>query len=98
MDRSSYVHRRDGQEPTSADVPVTDRVTARWRSAQLAEQRLCLLQIGRAKALAEPAVDRGRKVTGFGVPALVAAEAGEAHGGAQFPELGLLVLGDAQGF
>jgi hypothetical protein len=32
------------------------------------------------------------------VPALVAAEPGEARGGTQFPELGPLLLGDAQGF
>jgi hypothetical protein len=33
----------------------------------------------------------------FGVPALVAAEPGEAHGRAQFPELGSLLLRDAWG-
>ena len=33
---------------------------------------------------------------GFNVAALVAAEPGEALGGAQFPELGVLLLGDAQ--
>jgi hypothetical protein len=38
------------------------------------------------------------KIAGFGLPTLVAAEPGEARGGAQFPELGLLLLGDAQGF
>jgi hypothetical protein len=35
---------------------------------------------------------------GFGTVALVAMEPGEAHGGTQFPHLGLLLLGDAQGF
>jgi hypothetical protein len=35
---------------------------------------------------------------GVGVVALVVAEPGEARGRAQFPELGLLLLGDAQGF
>ena len=44
------------------------------------------------------AVDRRQKVAGFGVPALVPAEPGEARGRAQFPELGLQLLGDAQGF
>jgi hypothetical protein len=33
-----------------------------------------------------------------GPMALVAVEPGEAHGGAQFPQLGLLFRGDAQGF
>ena len=35
---------------------------------------------------------------GFGTVILVAMEPGEAHGGTQFPHLGLLLLGDAQGF
>src|SRR5438034_8960480 len=38
------------------------------------------------------------KIAGFAVPILVAAEPGEAHGGAQFPKPGPLLLGDAQGF
>ena len=46
----------------------------------------------------EPAVDRGEKVAGFGAATLIAAEPGKAHSGAQFPELGLLFRGDAQGF
>jgi len=50
------------------------------------------------EAFGEPAVDRRQKVAGFGAAALVAAEAGEAHGGAQFPELGTLLLGDAERF
>jgi hypothetical protein len=65
---------------------------------QLVKQRLRLFQIGRVEALGEPAVDRGEKVVGVGVTALVAAEPGEARGGTQFPEFGLLLLGDAQGF
>jgi hypothetical protein len=35
---------------------------------------------------------------GVGVAALVVAEPGEARGPAQFPQLGCLLLGDAQGF
>src|SRR5262249_3861912 len=46
----------------------------------------------------EPAVDWRQKVAGFAVAALVAAESGEAHGGAQFPELGFLLSGDAERF
>ena len=34
----------------------------------------------------KPAVDRGEEVAGFGAPILVAAEPGEAHGGAQLPQ------------
>src|SRR6266851_902942 len=68
------------------------------QSAELIEQRLRLFQIGRVEALGEPAVERCEKIAGFGVKALVAAEPGEARGCAQFPELGLLLLGDAQGY
>jgi putative ABC transport system substrate-binding protein len=54
--------------------------------------------IDSVEAFGEPAVDRGEEIAGFGVAALIAAEPGEAHSGAQFPELGSLLLGDAQGF
>jgi len=70
----------------------------RRASPQLLQQRLCLLQIGRVKAFGEPAVDRGEEVAGFGAAVLVAAHPSEAHGGAQFPEFGLLLHGDAQAF
>ncbi len=61
------------------------------------EQRLCLFEVGRFEAFGEPDVDRIKDVTGFGAAALVVAEPGEAHGGAQFPQLGVLLAGDAQG-
>src|SRR5713226_8436231 len=66
--------------------------------SQLVEQRLCVFEVGGAEAFGEPAVDRREEVAGFGVAALVAAEPGEARGGTQFPELGALLHGDAQGF
>src|SRR6516164_2190909 len=62
------------------------------------EQRPRLPEIGRVEAFGEPAVDRREDVAGFGAAALVAAEPREARGGSQFPELGLLLPGDAQGF
>jgi hypothetical protein len=62
-------------------------------SSQLIEQRLCLYKVGRVEALGEPAVDGREQLAGFGTPAPVAAEPGEAHGGAQFPELGPLWCG-----
>jgi hypothetical protein len=55
-------------------------------------------QVGGVEAFGEPAVHRREKVAGFGAATLVAAEPGETHDGAQFPELGTLLLGDAQGF
>src|SRR4029077_9130646 len=48
------------------------------------------------ESLAEPAIDRGDEVPGFGAAALVAPQPCKAHGGAQFPELGLLRAGDTQ--
>src|SRR6516165_11037662 len=65
---------------------------------ELVEQRLCVFEIGGVEAFGKPAVDRGEQLACFMVATLVAAEPGEAHGGAQFPELGLLLPGDAQGF
>ena len=62
---------------------------------ELVQQRLCVFEVGRIKALGEPAVDRREDIAGLGLAALVTPEPGEAHGGAQFPELGLLLLGDA---
>ena len=65
-------------------------------SRQLVEQSPRLFQIGRTEAFGEPVVDWGEQVAGFCTAILVAAEPGEAHGGAQFQELGLLLSGDAQ--
>ena len=67
-------------------------------SSSAASGCLCFLQIGGVEALGEPAVDRGEKIPRLGAPTLVAAEPGKAPGGAQFPELGPLLLRDAQGF
>ena len=50
------------------------------------------MQIRRGIAFGEPTINRCQKVAGFGAAALVAAEAGEAHGGAQLPELCLLEI------
>jgi len=69
---------------------------SRRLAAQFVEERFCLLEIGGIEAFGEPAIDRREKVAGFNVLVLVATEPGEAHGGTQFPELGLLFLGDTQ--
>ncbi len=60
------------------------------------KQRPRRLQIGDVETFCEPAVDRREESVGFGMMALVMAEPGEPYGGAQFPELGLLPLGDPQ--
>jgi hypothetical protein len=82
------------KRPFAPDSPLCGN----RRLGQFVEQRLGVLEVGGVEALGEPAVDRREQITGFGAAILVAAESGEAHGGAQFPELGLLLLGDAQGF
>lgn len=57
-----------------------------------------LFEIGDVETFGEPAKDGREEVASFGMAALVAAQAGKAHCGAQFPELGPLPLGDSQGF
>src|SRR6516164_6805719 len=83
---------------TRATFPVKSSAISSTPSSQLVEQRLCVLKVGRVEPFGEPAVNRREEGARFGAAALVAAEPGEAHGGAQFPELGLLLHRDAQGF
>src|SRR4029453_4603120 len=63
-------------------------------SSQLIEQRLPLFQIGRAKTLGEPTIERGEKVVRFRPPPLFAPQPGETRRRAQFQRLRLLGLGD----
>src|SRR5215475_13368351 len=65
-------------------------------SCHLVEQRLRLFEVGCGEALGEPAVDWGEQVASFGASAFVAPQPGEAHGGAQLPEFGLLLSGDTE--
>jgi len=67
-------------------------------SRQLVEERLCLFQIAGVEALGVPLTDRCEQIARFGAVALVAPQPGKAHCGAQFPQLGTLLRGDAQGF
>src|SRR5271166_7101517 len=60
------------------------------RLGQFVEQRLGVLEVGGVEAFGEPAEDRGEEGGRLLRPALLSAQAGEAHGGAQFP--GLCVL------
>src|SRR6516165_568127 len=83
---------------TRATFPVKSSAIASTPSLQVVEQRLRLFQIGRSETFSEPAIDRREEVAGFGMAALVAAQPRKARGGAQFPELGLLLSGDAQRF
>jgi plasmid stabilization system protein ParE len=88
---------RDPSAMPGATAPFDLRL-ASVGSSKPAQQRLCLFEVGRGKAFGEPAIDRRQHIAGLGATALVAAEAGEAHGGTQLPELGLLLRGHAQGF
>src|SRR6516165_780981 len=76
---------------------LTTEREARLR-IELVEQRLCLFQIGCVEAFSEPAIDRREQIVRFGAAALVAPQPGETGRGPQFPELGLLLLGNAQRF
>jgi hypothetical protein len=61
---------------------------------QLLQQRLRLLQIARVEPFREPPVNRSQQFARLLHLALVAPEASEAHGGAEFPGFGLLLTGD----
>ena len=52
---------------------------------QLVEQSLGFLQIARVEPLRKPPVNRSQQFARFSHLALVAPEACEAHGGAEFP-------------
>jgi hypothetical protein len=70
---TAFSHNQDPQRTFRQNVdPV---------SLEFVEQRLGVLQDRRVEPFGEPAVDRREKITGFGALALVAPEAGKAHGG-----------------
>ena len=82
----------------TTETRVTTTTPSEKGSGEFVEHRLSFFEVGRVEAFGEPEVDGREKVARLGGAALVAAEPGEAHGGAQFPELGLLLPSDAQGF
>ena len=53
-------------------------------SPELLQQRFRVLEVGRVKALREPAVDRRQQLAGSVRLALPLPQPGQAHGGAQF--------------
>src|SRR5580704_7120838 len=61
-------------------------------SRQLVEQGLGFFQVGGVETLGEPAVDGREQLACLAPPALLAPQPGEARRGAQFPELGALLL------
>ena len=60
------------------------------------QQRLGLLEVGRVKALGEPAVDRGQERVGLRMFPLLLPQAAQTRGGAQLPGLRLLATGNAE--
>src|SRR5262245_16837806 len=64
---------------------------------QCLQQRLSFLEIGRVKALGEPAIDRGQQLVRLRAFTLLLPEATEAHGGAQLQRLRFLAAGDVKG-
>ena len=64
---------------------------------ELFQQRLRLLEVGRVKALGEPAIDRRQQRVGFRALALLLPEARQAHGSAQLQRFRLLAAGHVQG-
>src|SRR6516162_624920 len=76
---------RNGHPHQTADRPAAG-------SRQLVEQRLGFFQVGGVEALGEPPIDRGEQLARLAPPALLVPEPGEAGRGAQFPELGVLLL------
>ena len=73
--------------------PPLDSMASR---PQLLQQRLRLLQIARVEAFREPPVNRSKQFARLLHLALVAPEACEAHGGAEFPGFCLLLARDRE--
>src|SRR6516225_10446809 len=90
------LHPPGGLHTRPAWVGSTD-VSTGVALRQRVQQRLGLLEVGRVKALGEPAVDRCQQLASFGALALVLPEASQAGGGAQLPGFGVLALGYTDG-
>ena len=72
-------------------------ITELLSGVQFIEQVLCFFQIARVEPLCEPTVNWSQQFARFAHLAVVAPEACEAHGGAEFKGSGLLLAGDSEG-
>src|ERR1700675_538919 len=106
LDLTGMSARRPVYPPTATElrtsrigsfVPGTDSCAATnsghqisFSGGQLIEQHLCLLQVERVGAFAEPDVDRSEEIAGFIPLALIAPEPRHARGGTEFPGFSLL--------
>jgi hypothetical protein len=76
---------------------IEDLVPAQLAPSPISiEQRLGVLQDRRVETFGEPAVDGREKITGFDAFTLIAPEAGEAGGGAQFRSFCALPFRDGE--
>jgi hypothetical protein len=64
---------------------------------QCVQQRLGVLEVGGVEALGEPAVDRCQQLVGFRALVLALPQARQAHGGAEFERLCLLLTSHVEG-
>src|SRR5947207_25290 len=95
-EHSAAGHQHADRVAAPAEPARQSRYRTVTGSCQFVEQRLRLSQIGCGETFGEPAVDRREEIAGFGAAALVTAQPGETHGGAQFEELGLLAPADGE--
>src|SRR5262245_29375296 len=82
----------------SADEKLSYGAIGSSGSRQLFQQRLGLLEVSGIKALGEPAIDWSQQRVGRSTLALALPQAREAYRGTQFPGLGLLAVGNVEGF
>jgi hypothetical protein len=85
---------RQPPEPRLLSILRNSTIAARWH--QVLQQRLRVLQIARVVAFRKPIINRSKQFAGLLRLALVAPEASEAHGGAEFPGLCLLLTGNCE--
>ena len=83
--------------PEAEKSPSDTKRRARFLPAQLVEQCLGLLEIGRTEALDEPTVDGRQQRTGFGLLALLLPQVRQAQRRPELPGLGLLAAGKSEG-
>ena len=96
--RQRQIGKRKCESYRATSVRCHSRIwqTIRQDLCKASEQRLRLLQIARLEPLRKPPVNRSEQFARLLHLALVAPETREAHGGAEFLGLGLLLTGDRE--
>src|SRR5882724_3348389 len=95
---STNIEERARLEDIVEDSPVLNAVhgTMSANKSSCVKERLGLLQVGRVKALGEPAVDLHQQLLGRGALPLTLPQPREAQRGAELQRLGLLATGHVQ--